>query len=171
MTGQTYIEAVRQRLLKPLGITHPRLSLPLAGDRAVGEVVYHVIPPETRPSLMHSDRRNIPIQYGGENNANFDSLGGWIMSAPDYARVLAAFTMKQSPIPNVSTNDMLGWGKYQLPSGVSVYDHGGVIPGAWSYVAARSDNTGIVVFWNTTTTAQNFTFKGTTYSISDHPSL
>jgi CubicO group peptidase (beta-lactamase class C family) len=171
MTGQTYIEAVKQRLLKPLGINHPRLSLPLAGDRAPGEVTYQVIPPENRPSMMHSDRHNVPLQYGGENNANFDSFGGWIMSAPDYARVLAAFTMKQSPMPKVSADDMLVWGKYSLASGVKVYDHGGLLPGTWSYVAARSDNTGIVVLWNTTTAVQNFIFKGITYGIGNHPTL
>ena len=158
MTGQPYIEAVQQQLLKPLGVTHPRLSLPLASDRAPGEVVYHVIPPQTQPSVMHSDRRGVPAQYGAENNANFDSFGGWIMSAPDYARVLAALTMKQSPMPKININDMIGWGRSQRPSGVKVYDHGGILPGTWSYIAARSDNTGIVVFWNTTTTAQNFTF-------------
>ena len=32
-----------------------------------------------------------PIQYGGENNANFASFGGWVMSAPDYVKILAAY--------------------------------------------------------------------------------
>ncbi len=171
LSGQPYIETVQQQLFTPLGIRHPRLSLPLARDRAPGEVTYHVIPPETRPSMMHRDRRDVPLQYGGENNANFDAFGGWIMSAPDYARVLAAFMLKQFPMPKVKPEDMIGWNTYRLPSGVRVHDHGGVLPGTWSYIAARSDNTGIVVLWNTTTTVQHFTFQGTTYAIGNHPSL
>ena len=61
----------------------------LKENRAKGEVTYHVIPPgEPVPSVMHSDGRTVPLQYGGENNENFEGFGGWALAAVDYARLL-----------------------------------------------------------------------------------
>ncbi len=165
----TYTEAVRQRLFTPLGITRPRMSKAALEDRAPGEVEYHFVPPTTVQSVVHKDRRLVPEQYGGENNANFDAFGGWLMAAPDYARVLAAFMQHETPpMPNVAMTDMLTWAHGTRPSGVHVVDHGGVVGGACSYVAARGDGNGFVLFINKSGMTGTYSHAGVTYGIGDY---
>jgi hypothetical protein len=89
----------------------------------------------------------VPIQYGGENYANFASFGGWVMSAPDYVRVLAAYAPGQTRPTQIHVKDMAGAPR-ATRSGVGCTEHGGVTPGTGTYAALRDDDIAIAVFFN-----------------------
>ena len=84
-TGKAYGAWMQQNIFAPLGIKRARLALPLEHSRAPGEVAYFPNVPELRPNLVNGVG-NVPIQYGGENHANFAAFGGWVMSAPKRSR-------------------------------------------------------------------------------------
>ncbi|MDX1970625.1 MAG: serine hydrolase domain-containing protein, partial [Planctomycetaceae bacterium] len=95
-TGLPYVDAVRQRVLQPLGITRMNLGRAQESELAADEVRYY-------------DRRNrrgkclypphigeeVPSVYGAENLQGYEAHGGWIASAVDLARFSAAFADPQ----------------------------------------------------------------------------
>jgi len=158
-----YIDAMHKNVFAPLGITRPRLAQPAFNNRAPGEVrYYHLIenPGETtfhedlRPSVLEPSQAQVPVQYGGENQANFDSFGGWVMAAPDYAKVLSAFTHTgPNPLlnhtPLSSMEGSWNWdGNQTQQNGIVINQHGGDMPGTETYIAVRSDHIGVVMLTN-----------------------
>ena len=91
--GMTYTEVVQARIFAPLGISRPRIGGAHVEDRLPGEVLYHPRGLGVARSVNHADRPWGPSHYGGWNHANMDSHGAWVMAAPDFAKVLAAFDL------------------------------------------------------------------------------
>ncbi|WP_224363906.1 beta-lactamase family protein [Hyalangium versicolor] len=145
-TGVDYMQRLHSALFSSLGVSRPRLGMPLERSRAPGEVAYFPSHEELKPDLTGGGGL-VPIQYGGENNMNFASFGGWVMAAPDYARVLAAYAGKHWPTAT-HLRDMAGSPSGSLGGGASGTEHGGGLPGSTTYMALRNDGIGIVFFCN-----------------------
>lgn len=89
-SGMTYEAYVRDKVLRPLGITQMRIGRTRLADRTLGESRYHH--PGTAPSVFAADfGMPVPHPYGSWYLEAMDSHGGWIASAIDLARFAAAF--------------------------------------------------------------------------------
>ena len=90
-SGQSYQEYVNEHVLRPAGITRMRIGHTLSEQRYQGEVCYYSAQGLSRvPSALSSRGERVPIQYGGYYLEAMDSHGGWIASAIDLVRFLAA---------------------------------------------------------------------------------
>ena len=155
-------------MFSPLGASRPRLTLALEKDRAPGETTYTVTPPVNSPSMLSKDRPIVPIQYGGENNGNFDSFGGWLLAAPDYARALSALINKQSPpMPTTATATMFSGPDYQFLN--YLYGHGGELSGTGSFFGVLDAETAIFIVFNTSTDVKHFNYDGRSYGVGYDP--
>ena len=103
VTGQAYGTAGRQ-FLAPAGLTRMRLGLNTRAERAPGEVVYYLHPnpgilgdfAEIEPKPLNFD---LPYAYPVT-----DADGGWMASAMDYARFVAAID-GDSSYPDILSAD------------------------------------------------------------------
>jgi CubicO group peptidase (beta-lactamase class C family) len=169
---QPYLDAVKKHVFKPLGLKRPRGIPTLLKDQPPETARQHDDELRAWPSVLDPKQPLVPIAYGGENYANFDSFGGWCMAAPDYAKILAAFDpgvanplLKPETVktmwtqPDALTRDPVkkdasdpnyvrGWDSASLGGGVMVYMHGGATPGALTMMWHRTDGISIVVFCN-----------------------
>jgi CubicO group peptidase (beta-lactamase class C family) len=160
--GRDYVAALQQWLFDPLAIRRARLTLPLERSRAPGEVAYYPQNPRLSDDLTGGGGQ-VPIQYGGENNANFASFGGLMMSAPDYARILAAYSAANPPTTILPRN-MLGWFR-ATRGGVGCSEHGGMLPGSGTNITLRDDGIAIVALFNYDPVT--FTWNGSTRGRED----
>lgn len=157
LTGISYVEAVKRNIFTPLGLSRPQLGHSLPKNRPAGEVSYDASNPEKVRSVMTPDRPSVPLPDGGFNIENSDSNGGWIMAAPDYAKVLAAFDLVEAnPLLRLSTiaemwngsprirGYVYGWFPYQRTG----FWHDGIIPGTRTLIFRRSDKFSFVAFFN-----------------------
>src|SRR5690606_3389590 len=94
--GLTYEQIVQRDILQPLGLWRPKLARSTKAGLWPGEVYYHPYVPMLSRSVMDDDRPWVAGQYGALNKENMDSHGGWVMSAPDFAKILAAFDLGAS---------------------------------------------------------------------------
>ncbi len=165
-TGRPYRIALQRALLGPIGISRARISQSFQSERAPGEAIYHIAE-ETKGKSVHDTAQPIvPLQYGGENSANKDSYGGWLMSAVDYARILASFRSVRPPVQS-QLAELLFWRLSPKTSkaGVKYYRHGAIVPGSAGVVGARDDGFSMSLFINTTKDPKPvFEFEGTTYT-------
>ncbi len=91
VTGERYEDAVRNRILRPAGAASLRLGHTRLVDRAPGEVRYYGFPGMgLGPSVFPSGPAKVPWPYGAFYIEAMDSHGGWIASATDLARFIAA---------------------------------------------------------------------------------
>jgi CubicO group peptidase (beta-lactamase class C family) len=163
-TGSDYISWMRDKIFAPLGVTRPRLGLPLELSRAPEEVAYTAQDGRLTADFV-TGIGSAPIQYGGENNANFASFGGWVMSAPDYVRILASYAPGQTPPTQTHFKDMAGAPRGNH-GGVACTEHGGGMPGTTTYIALRDDEIAIAVFFNEDA-PPTMTWKGATRDAGD----
>ena len=99
ITGLSYEEYVKKRVLQPLGINRMRIGGTLLEDRAEGEVRYYVKPadPDSTSSILPDGPRSVPWPYGGYYVAGRDSVGGWIASAIDLVRFMTVLDGSRQP--------------------------------------------------------------------------
>ena len=90
LTGSTYESYIRDTIFRSIGVKRPFIGRSVLAERSPGEVVYHDTQ-EYRESNVHSDRRLISLCYGHMNMQNQDAFGGWVLAAPDYARLIATY--------------------------------------------------------------------------------
>lgn len=88
VTGQSYESYVRARVLVPAGITRMRVGHTLLADAAPGEVHYYS--PDAPTTSVFPGGGTVLWPYGGFYLEAMDSHGGWIASAPDLLKFLAA---------------------------------------------------------------------------------
>ena len=120
---------------------------------------------------MHSDGRKVPLQYGGENNDNFEGFGGWALAAVDYARFLTELRSPNNKLLDAPGEDLPVWTRKDVPvpgiAGVTVSGHGAGIPGSQGDADCRSDKVTIVAFFNSWKNVSTFnntvTFEGQTF--------
>ncbi len=92
VTGQSYGEAVRQRVLEPLDISprQMRLGHTLLERRARNEVHYYDKNQEAKAVVGKPLGRPVPEPYGGWYLEAMDAHGGWIASAPSLVKFASA---------------------------------------------------------------------------------
>jgi N-acyl-D-amino-acid deacylase len=91
VTGKPYHEAVRERILTPLGIRSMQLGKNLLKDRAVGEVKYYDRSQRTGRAISGPKiGAEVPLPYGVECIETMDANGGWIASTVDLLRFAVA---------------------------------------------------------------------------------
>ncbi|HEX5053183.1 MAG TPA: serine hydrolase [Planctomycetota bacterium] len=161
--GLSYEQLMKTRVFAPLGITRPLIADSLVVHP--GEVRYHPYVPMLSRSVVDDSRPWVAGQYGGLNKENMDSHGAWVMAAPDYAKVLAAFDLGASnPVldptqtaamwtvePGYPTL-MRGWYLRNVADGlggqVRMCHHNGRLYGAVSFIARRMDGLSFVFLTN-----------------------
>lgn len=163
--GLTYQQIVQRDIFTPLGLTRPKMARSTKAGLWPGEVYYHPWTPMLSRSVLSDSQPWVAGQYGALNKENMDSHGGWVMSAPDYAKILAAFDLGASnPLlgqeqteamwslePGYSTV-MRGWFLASVSDGfggqVEMYHHNGRLYGATCFVARRADGLSFVFLTN-----------------------
>ena len=96
--GLSYEDYVRERILKPLGITRMAIGGTLPEDRAEGEVTYYGYPGQQLVvSVMPRTPERVPWPYGGFYLQGRDSVGGWIASAIDLVRFVTSLDRSRPP--------------------------------------------------------------------------
>lgn len=163
--GLSYEQIVVRDVFQPLGLVRPRLARSTKAGLWPGEVFYHPWTPMLSRSVLDDAQPWVAGQYGALNKENMDAHGGWVMSAPDYAKILAAFDLGASnPLlddeqttamwtvaPGYNTV-MRGWFRAEVADGfggtVEMYHHNGRLYGATSFVARRADGLSFVFLTN-----------------------
>lgn len=164
ITGLKYEQAVHQLLFAPLGITRPFIGGSALQQRREGEVLYHHATLGFGPSeLVPPPKPLVAEQYGvGGNMLLGDASGTWVISAPDFARVLA--TLDASPATPIfkqpeTLQALWNCGVWEGPvpfdnardsSGAAVTTRakGGGFSGTAAVVLHRDDEISVAVFLN-----------------------
>lgn len=163
--GLSYQQIVERDVFQPLGLTRPRMARSTKAGLWPGEVFYHPYTPRLARSVLSDAQPWVAGQYGELNKENMDSHGGWVMAAPDFAKILAAFDLGASnPLlePDDTTamwtlepgyNTLLrGWFRAEVADGfggtVEMYHHNGRLYGTTSFVARRADGLSFVFLTN-----------------------
>ena len=172
--GMTYDDVMQERVFAPLGITRAAIGASYLSGALPGEVMYHPDALAVAQSVNEASRPWVPSHHGGWNQPNLDSHGAYVMAAPDFAKVLAAFDLgDQNPIldpvqtanmwtapaapyitpgPNIASHYLKGWMRNTVTDGsgakIDMYEHGGSLPGTRTYIAHRVDGVSFVFFTN-----------------------
>ncbi len=163
--GLAYEQVIDRDILQPLGLTRPQIGHGLLSQALPGEVRYHPTNPWIAQSVETAARPWVGAQYGGYNFENMDSHGSWVMAAPDFAKVLAAFDLGgANPLLNQTwtthmfslepgySSVMRGWFRKNVSDGnggtVAMAHHNGKLGGTATLVARRDDGISFVFFTN-----------------------
>ena len=93
-SSSSFEDAIKPKLLTPLGITRLRESRTIINEQSSEEARYHSRPLQTSRSVMSSDMPISPLGYGETNMENIDGSGGLSASVVDVSRVLAALSQR-----------------------------------------------------------------------------
>ncbi|HKP96919.1 MAG TPA: serine hydrolase [Fibrobacteria bacterium] len=162
--GKSYEALAEDMLFHPLGLSRPRFGGSRFEERAPGEVLYHTAIPYLQTDPDPGGPPWVPGGYGDFDLKNMDAAGAWLLSAPDYAKVLAAFDLgADNPILNpqgVSTmwgpsgfdGFLRGWFALKVPlaggdTAVAKW-HNGLFPGTSTLVFYRPDKWSFALFLN-----------------------
>jgi CubicO group peptidase (beta-lactamase class C family) len=171
--NMSYVDAVNERIFKPLGLFRPHRTPIAQNAQKPGAVRQHDGELRVVPSAVAGNPKGTrplaPLAYGGEDYALFDSFGGWCMATVDYAKILAAFALgDRNPLLNESTVDVMwtvpslyqtatdvelgnytnGWDSWTERNGIRGFQHGGAMPGVSTRILYREDGWGFAVFCN-----------------------
>lgn len=163
--GKTFAQIMQQQVFGPLGINGAAIGRTYRADALPGEVRYHPQRLGCSSSVIEQSRPYVPVQYGGWNQENMDAHGAYVMSAPEFAKVLGAFqlgifnpllsqtatTAMWTP-ENAGSDWLKGWFDNTVTgfdgNPVQMLDHNGSLPGTKTYIAHRRDGISFVVFTN-----------------------
>lgn len=173
ISGRSYEQFVREKILKPAGITRMKIGATLDGQQAVGEVRYYTPDDATGASVFPGTAARVPQPYGCWHLEAMDAHGGWIASAVDLARFAAAlddparspllkpetiskmYAPPAAPVAHQSdgkiTEAYHGCGWMVRPighEGRANYWHGGSLPGASTLLVRRWDGLSWAVLFN-----------------------
>jgi CubicO group peptidase (beta-lactamase class C family) len=154
-TGLRYEEYIKRNVLRPLGIKRMQTGRSKLEDRVAGEVTYW-------------SKEN--YAYDVINLENMDSHGGWLASAPELARFVAAFDDANNypilsaesvetmfSLPSTISREKYKPGEYYYACGWAVRDfgngrrntwHNGSLPGTYTFMARWSNGVNCVVLFN-----------------------
>jgi CubicO group peptidase (beta-lactamase class C family) len=162
--GRTYQSIAEDLLFKPLGLARPRFGGSRYEERAPGEVLYHTAVPYLQANPKPGGPPWVAGGYGDFELDNMDAAGAWVLSAPDYAKVLAAFDLgARNPIlgprgtaamwgPSPYGDVLRGWfglkmhargGKAEIAKW-----HNGLFPGISTLVFYHPEKWSFVMFLN-----------------------
>ncbi len=166
VTGKGYEESVRAMVLEPAGAIGMRLGRTRRISRLPGEVRYYDCPGATLTrSIFPNLKGQFPNPYGQFYVEAMDAHGGWIGSAPDLLRFVAALEGKGRPpilrsetvrrmidsrVPTDTENRYyaLGWMIAPVGSDANWY-HTGSLPGTWTILVRAHDGLSWTLLFNT----------------------
>ena len=179
VSGRRYGDYMVNDFLKPLGIESMRLARTLPSARAENEVKYY--PQGERVGIAVTGENigaKVSRPYGAWSIESFDSLGGWIASAPDLVRFGSAVdgyeqsgilkektiaTMLKRPAKGHFGNDKegkpdathygCGWSVRPVKNGKTNRWHTGGLSGTSTILVLRHDGLCWSVLFNTNQTA------------------
>ncbi len=161
----TYEQAMADLVFRPLGLTRPRFGSSRLEERDPGEVLYHARSPYLQRGREPGGPAWVAGAYGDFELRNMDAAGAWILSAPDYAKVLAAFDQGDAnPVlppeavrtmwaPPHNPRYLRGWFATRLrkqADGDTLVAkwHNGLFPGTSTLVFYRPDKWSFALFLN-----------------------
>jgi CubicO group peptidase (beta-lactamase class C family) len=160
--GKSYQSIADDLLFKPLGLSRPRFGGSRYEERAPGEVLYHTAVPYLQANPVPGGQPWVPGAYGDFEVDNMDAAGAWLLSAPDYAKVLAAFDLGASnPIlgpeatatmwgPSGFGEALRGWFALKVPAAdgdtAIAKWHNGLFPGSSTLVFYHPERWSFVMF-------------------------
>ena len=150
LTGQSYEDAIAERVLLPAGISEMRIGRSLVSTS--GETRYYDYPgaPQAASVFDPASENRVNRPYGGFHLEAMDSHGGWTASAVDLVRFLTAVdgadlrpdlitastreAMLSHPGKHWGTGYFyaMGWERPGLE-----FSHTGALPGTSSYMGCR----------------------------------
>lgn len=106
-SGQTYEQYVQKHVFEPIGIKTARLAKTLLPGRAPGEVRYYDGDKRGRSVFALNLNESVPTPYGCWCIEAMDANGGWLLSAPNLARFMAALDASaQTPLLEPATRKL-----------------------------------------------------------------
>lgn len=163
--GFTYAQIMQRDVFAPLGITRAKIGGSTFAQQDPNQVRSHLYDPWLQASVMSPLQPAVAAQYGDLNYPNMDSHGAWIMAAPDFAKILAAFDFGAgNPLLGEDATDdmwtvapgtnstMSGWflTNVQDDQGnpVRMMQHNGRLLGSTAFIGRREDGLSFVFFAN-----------------------
>ena len=158
LSGMSYESYVQANILHPLGILDMRLAQNTYAGKEPQEVRYFEELPPASGAVPAGSQQEEPWPYGGFNIEAMDAHGGWIASAADLAKILAA-TDGQANRPDIlSPEDLqqlwqgsapnpgyaLGW----MVNTRGAAWHTGSLPGTSTLMALLPEGTAWVLLFN-----------------------
>lgn len=158
LSGMSYESYVQANILHPLGILDMRLAQNTYAGKEPQEVRYFEDLPSASGAMPAGSQQAEPWPYGGFNIEAMDAHGGWIASAADLAKILAA-TDGQANRPDIlSPEDLqqlwqgsaanpgyaLGW----MVNTRGAAWHTGALPGTSTLMALLPEGTAWVLLFN-----------------------
>jgi N-acyl-D-amino-acid deacylase len=152
VTGESYEQYVKERVLAPLGITWMQIGRSLPQFRAEGEVKYYDFPGAgLGQSVFDSYPGMVPWPDGGFHLEAMDAHGSWIASAVDLVKLIASVEgsrlpqllsaqARQQMLARPSLSDWRGTdsitpsvgGVRPTGGGEANWWHAGSLPGTWT---------------------------------------
>lgn len=163
--GRSYEQAMADLVFHPLGLSRPRFGGSLFAERQPDEVLYHARYPYLQRGRDHGGPAWVPGAYGDFDLRNMEAAGAWILSATDYAKVLASFDLgADNPVmppeavstmwaPPKDPRFLRGWFATRLrkreDGGMETAKwHNGQFPGTSTLVFYRPDRWSFALFLN-----------------------
>jgi CubicO group peptidase (beta-lactamase class C family) len=104
--GVSFIDALRSRVLDPLGVTRVRVSPTLFESRLADEPLYHPSRLGVGASLATADRRMVSTAYGA--HFHYVTWDGLSLATPDFAKILASFNARSNnPVLSPTSIDLM----------------------------------------------------------------
>jgi CubicO group peptidase (beta-lactamase class C family) len=153
ITGQTYVEAVKTLVLKPIGITDMTIGGNTLADKQTKEVTYY------------GQSGEDPYAY---NITRMDSHGGWVATAADLARFLVyidKFPVRADILTSATLTTMYTGSTANAAYGCgwaisgNNYFHEGSLPGTATEQARLDNGLNFVILTNTRSFKANFDYN------------
>jgi CubicO group peptidase (beta-lactamase class C family) len=158
LSGMSYESYVQTNILHPLGILDMRLAQNTYAGKELQEVRYFEDLPATSGAIAAQSQQAVPWPYSGFNIEAMDAHGGWIASAADLAKILAAADGLTNRPDILSPEDLqqlwlgsapnpgyaLGW----MVNSQGAAWHTGSLPGSSTLMALLPDGTAWVLLFN-----------------------
>jgi CubicO group peptidase (beta-lactamase class C family) len=168
LSGQTYEQYVQEQILRPAGIKEMRIGRTRLKQRAANEVKYYALANESPvKSVFPEVREPVEHPYGGFYLEAMDAHGGWIASAVDLARFIAAIdgwptrpdilkpdsirtiTARPAPPLKQDTATYYGFGWQIRPIGDNAnWWHSGLLSGSQAFMVRTYHGYSWVVLFN-----------------------
>ncbi len=162
--GKTWAQTVKDFIYTPLGLKRPR-SWGNGVRSTPHEVSYEPRSPmDVGSTLLNESGRVALGNHGLYNMKNVESSGGAVMSAPDYAKILAAFDQPVNPLLTQASADFMstphflghdyahGWWittvKDEHGNDVAASHHDGSYFGTAALIFRRADGISFVLLFN-----------------------
>ena len=177
LSGMSYPEYVRTRVLAPVGANRTQQGKSRMKDALPGEVKYYfpgfnVVNGPMVPSLFPGEGA-VPFNYGGYHHEAGDASGAWVSSTVDLMRFLggvdgradrpdilspALIAQMTSTGPLVCANGAcyyaFGW-TVRPTQGQAIWSHGGTLPGSTAMLVRTHNNVSMVGLFNTRSLTAN----------------